>query len=67
MIALRDVRKTYHTRHGHREVLGGVDCEFRPGEQVGILGRNGAGTSTLLRLISGVERPSSGRVARSSK
>jgi capsular polysaccharide transport system ATP-binding protein len=64
VIALRGVRKTYHTRHGHREVLSGVDCDFRPGEQVGILGRNGAGKSTLLRVVAGVERPTSGRVER---
>ena len=64
MIALRGVHKSYHTRLGHREVLCGVDCDFRPGEQVGILGRNGAGKSTLLRVVAGVERPSSGRVER---
>src|SRR3712207_2720778 len=64
MIALRGVCKSYHTRLGHREVLRGVDCEFRPGEQVGILGRNGAGKTTLLRVIAGVELPTSGRVER---
>jgi capsular polysaccharide transport system ATP-binding protein len=45
-------------------VLDDVNLIVRPGEKVGILGRNGAGKSTMIRLISGAERPSSGHIRR---
>lgn len=65
MIELNDVRKYYSTRNGQRLVLDGVNLTIAPGERIGILGRNGAGKSTIIRLISGSEMPSSGRVSRS--
>lgn len=37
-----------------------VSFEVQPGETVGILGRNGAGKTTMLRLLAGVSRPSEG-------
>lgn len=64
MIRLSDVRKVYHTRSGDNLVLDNVSFELRPGEHLGVLGRNGAGKSTMVRLISGAERPTSGRVER---
>jgi branched-chain amino acid transport system ATP-binding protein len=39
-----------------------VSLELRPGEVVGLIGPNGAGKSTLVNLLSGFDRPSSGRV-----
>ncbi|WP_175820488.1 ATP-binding cassette domain-containing protein [Burkholderia sp. BCC0419] len=65
MIELDDVRKYYSTRNGQRLVLDGVNLTINPGERIGILGRNGAGKSTIIRLISGSELPSSGRISRS--
>ncbi|MDR1449255.1 MAG: ABC transporter ATP-binding protein [Propionibacteriaceae bacterium] len=44
------------------KALDGVSLEIRPGESVGLLGLNGSGTSTLLKLISGVMQPDSGEV-----
>ena len=64
MIQLNNIRKSYKTHLGTREVLRGIDATFLPGEKVGILGRNGAGKTTLLRLISGVEYPNSGSIER---
>lgn len=64
MIRLTDVRKVYRTRSGDNVVLDGVGFELRRGERLGVLGRNGAGKSTMVRLISGAERPSAGRVER---
>lgn len=62
MIRLRDVRKSYPTRQGAKLVLDGINFELRKGERLGVLGRNGAGKSTMIRLISGAERPTSGKI-----
>jgi capsular polysaccharide transport system ATP-binding protein len=64
MIHVEHVTKRYGTRHGTVTVLDDVNLTIRPGEKVGILGRNGAGKSTIIRLISGAERPSSGHIRR---
>jgi capsular polysaccharide transport system ATP-binding protein len=67
MIELRDVRKTYRTRHGRRVVLRGASIRFCRGRSVGILGLNGSGKSTLVRLLAGVELPDSGRIIRDAR
>lgn len=59
-LVLEDVRFAY--RAGE-PVLDGVDLEVRPGESLAIVGRSGEGKTTLLRLMLGQARPSSGRVA----
>ena len=64
MIELVNVNKIYPTGHGPAHVLRDVNFQVKPGEHVGILGRNGAGKSTVIRLISGAEQPSSGLVSR---
>ena len=64
MISLRDVRKVYPTRYGEKLVLDGIGFDLSMGERLGVLGRNGAGKSTMVRLISGAERPTSGIVER---
>ncbi len=43
-------------------VLRGVDLAVRQGEAVALLGRNGSGKSTVLRLIAGIYQPSSGTI-----
>lgn len=64
MIILRDIVKTYPTRSGQSLVLDHVNLTVHPSQRVGILGRNGAGKSTMIRIISGAERPSSGTITR---
>ena len=64
MIHIKHVTKQYGTRHGTVTVLDDVNLTIHPGEKVGILGRNGAGKSTMIRLISGAERPSAGSIYR---
>jgi D-methionine transport system ATP-binding protein len=61
-IELAGVTKLF-TRSG-REVraLEGVDLQVRRGEISGVLGPSGAGKSTLIRLVNGLERPTSGAV-----
>lgn len=47
-------------RYGRVAALRGVDFEIVPGESISILGANGAGKSSLLRILSGLSRPSGG-------
>ena len=64
MIRLEQLTKKYDTRLGPRTVLNNIDFHVMRHEKVGILGRNGAGKSTMVRMLSGAERPTSGRVVR---
>ncbi len=67
MISLSDIRKSYSTRTGVHHVLDGVNLTVHPGEKIGIVGRNGAGKSTMIRILSGAERPDSGKLVRTMK
>ena len=53
--ALGLTRKKKHTDH---YALKGVDFDIRQGECVGIIGTNGSGKSTILKIITGVLHPS---------
>jgi len=64
MIALENVSKVYETRSGPRVVLDRISLNILPGQRLGVLGCNGAGKSTFIRLLSGAEYPSSGRIVR---
>lgn len=67
MISLRNIIKTYPYTKGRRVILNNISYDFPPGVNVGILGRNGAGKSTMMRILSGAEPPDSGTVIRKSR
>lgn len=54
-----------HKRYGRRPVLRGVTFEARTGQLVAVLGENGGGKSTLLRILAGLLAPERGHVRRS--
>ncbi len=62
LIRTENLARTY--RVGSREVpaLQGVDLSIRAGEFISLRGRSGSGKTTLLNCISGLDRPSSGKV-----
>ena len=61
LLNLKSVEKGYGSRSVLRDVTLGVSA----GERIGIVGENGGGKSTLLRLIAGVEQPDAGALTRS--
>ncbi len=60
LFRLTEVTKAY----GAQEVLRGVTFQINPGEHVGLVGRNGAGKTTILRLITGAESADDGEIER---
>jgi ATP-binding cassette subfamily F protein uup len=62
LLNLKDVAKGYGSRSVLREITLGVAA----GERIGVVGQNGGGKSTLLRLIAGVEPPDEGTLTRAS-
>jgi branched-chain amino acid transport system ATP-binding protein len=52
-----------HTFYAKSHILHGVSLEVRPGEVVGLLGRNGVGKSTTLKTVMGLVHPTEGRIA----
>lgn len=67
MIILENVSKTYRVRDRRNVVLDNINLTFPLGTNIGILGRNGAGKSTMMRIIGGAELPDSGRVIRKGR
>jgi ABC-type lipoprotein export system ATPase subunit len=59
VLRAQDVWKTYN---GLDDVLRGVDLAVVPGETVLVLGPNGCGKTTLLRLLGGMDWPTKGRI-----
>ena len=64
MIIIDNIVKRYRTRYGTNTVLNGISFCIEKGEKIGIIGKNGVGKSTLIRLLSGMELPDSGKIIR---
>ena len=62
LIAIRDVVKTYKTPTGDFDALHGITLDFKRGEFVSVVGKSGSGKSTLLNMLTGIDRPTAGRV-----
>lgn len=60
LFRLSEVHKSY----GQQDVLRGASLQINAGEHVGLVGRNGAGKSTVFRLVGGEETPDRGDVVR---
>ena len=67
MIELINITKQYVVGRKKKTVLRDVNACIRPGRNLGILGQNGAGKSTMLRLIGGAELPTKGQIKRAGK
>jgi NitT/TauT family transport system ATP-binding protein len=63
VLSVRDVRKTYGPAGNHVLALEGISLEVQRGEFVCLVGASGCGKTTLLNLISGLDRPTRGEIA----
>ena len=61
-IEFRDVSKVFESPSGPIRAVDGVDLSLEAGEVTGVVGPSGAGKSTLVRLITGLERVTSGQL-----
>lgn len=57
-LSVKDIEKSFASKH----VLRGVNFECQSGSALGLLGRNGAGKTTIIRIIMGVFPPDSGEI-----
>lgn len=64
MLAFSHVTKTYKLRGSRKVILSDFSFEFPRNRNIAIMGKNGAGKSTMMRLIAGTEPPDSGHVYR---
>lgn len=62
MIEIKQLTKSYHIRGGRHYVFQGVDAVFPEGVNIGIIGPNGGGKSTFLRILGGIDYPDSGKI-----
>ena len=56
-----EMKKVYKS-YGDKVILKGFDYTFKKGERVGVVGKNGAGKSTFVNIIQGLEKADSGKI-----
>jgi putative ABC transport system ATP-binding protein len=62
MIRLRDLNLTIQAASGPVNILRGIDLDVATGETIGVVGPSGSGKTSLLMLLAGLERASSGSI-----
>lgn len=67
MIQIKNVHKVYKTKSGKVHAVNDVSLSIETGEIYGIIGYSGAGKSTMIRLLNGLEQPTEGTVTINSQ
>lgn len=62
IIAAADIHREFRTAEGVLPVLKGIDLQVRRNEMLAVTGASGVGKSTLLHILGGLDRPTSGEV-----
>ncbi len=62
MIDIRELHKRFDTPGGVIDVLQGIDLQICAGERVAVVGTSGAGKTTLMHIVGGLDQPSDGEV-----
>jgi putative ABC transport system ATP-binding protein len=67
ILRLEAVKLTLMSQAGPVNILNGIELVIREGEAIGLVGPSGSGKSTMLMVMTGLERPTSGKVTVKSK
>jgi putative ABC transport system ATP-binding protein len=62
LVQIKGLVKTYQTGAGPFDALRAIDLSIYPGDYVGVIGKSGAGKTTLVNMISGVDQITRGEV-----
>jgi capsular polysaccharide transport system ATP-binding protein len=62
MIELKNVTKSFKTKHGRKYILKDMSIIIPSNKNIGILGKNGAGKSTIMRMLGQIEFPDKGSI-----
>ncbi|MBD1401003.1 ABC transporter ATP-binding protein [Pelobacter sp. M08fum] len=62
MVAVHQLHKSFQTPGGVIEVLRGIDLQIKRNERVAVVGTSGAGKTTLMHILGGLDAPTSGDV-----
>lgn len=62
LIELKGIQKEFKTDAGPFLALKGIDLKIKSGEFVGVIGKSGSGKSTMINMITGIDRPTAGEV-----
>ena len=63
LVSCRDVGQTYGSERARVVALRDLTCQLRPGARIAMTGPSGSGKSSLLHLMAGLERPTSGTLS----
>ncbi len=63
VVSVRSLTKSFASGDAQLHVLRGIDIDIAAGEMVAVVGASGVGKSTLLQIMGGLDRPSSGGVS----
>ena len=63
MITVQKVKKIFSTKNGEVTAVNDINIDINKGEIFGVIGYSGAGKSTLIRMLNGLEIPTSGKIS----
>ena len=62
LIDLQQVEKVYDTPAGKFTALNGINLQVKAGNFISVIGKSGSGKSTLINMLTGIDRPTSGKM-----